>query len=58
MVLMDNGCLCCTIRGDMVATLQELLHKRQRGEIPQFDRIVMETTGLADPCAHYSHIIE
>lgn len=48
-VLMDNGCLCCTIRGDMVATLQELLHKRTRGEIPQFDRIVMETTGLADP---------
>jgi G3E family GTPase len=48
-VLMDNGCLCCTIRGDMVATLQELLDKRERGEIPQFDRIVMETTGLADP---------
>lgn len=48
-VLMDNGCLCCTIRGDMVATLQELLHKRTRGEIPQFDRIIMETTGLADP---------
>lgn len=48
-VLMDNGCLCCTIRGDMVNTLQELLHKRTRGEIPQFDRIVMETTGLADP---------
>lgn len=48
-VLMDNGCLCCTIRGDMVATLQELLRKRSRGEIPQFDRIVMETTGLADP---------
>jgi len=48
-VLMDNGCLCCTIRGDMVVTLQELLRKRERGEIPQFDRIVMETTGLADP---------
>jgi G3E family GTPase len=48
-VLMDNGCLCCTIRGDMVTTLQELLRKRSRGEIPQFDRIVMETTGLADP---------
>jgi G3E family GTPase len=48
-VLMDNGCLCCTIRGDMVVTLQELFHKRERGKIPQFDRIVMETTGLADP---------
>ena len=48
-VLMDNGCLCCTIRGDMVATLQELLHKRGQGDLPPFDRIIMETTGLADP---------
>ena len=49
MVLMDSGCLCCTIRGDLVDTLRDLFLKRVRGEIPEFDRVVVETTGLADP---------
>lgn len=49
MVLLNNGCLCCTIRGDLVDTLKDLLIKRQKGEIPKFDRVVVETTGLADP---------
>ena len=49
MVLMDSGCLCCTIRGDLVDTLRDLFLKRLRGDIPEFDRVVVETTGLADP---------
>ncbi len=49
MVLMDSGCLCCTIRGDLVDTLRDLFLKRVRGEVPEFERVVVETTGLADP---------
>jgi G3E family GTPase len=49
MVLLNSGCLCCTIRGDLVETLKDLLIKRQKGEIPPFERVVVETTGLADP---------
>ncbi len=49
MVLLQSGCICCTIRDDLNAALRDLLGKRQRKEIPQFDRVVIETTGLADP---------
>jgi len=48
-VEMSSGCLCCTIRGDLIDTIVRLLGKRARNEIKQFDRIVIETTGLADP---------
>jgi G3E family GTPase len=48
-VLLQNGCLCCTIRGDLVETLADLLIKRRDGGVPAFDRILIETTGLADP---------
>jgi len=48
-VLMNSGCLCCTIRGDLVRTLGELMARRQRGEVSRFQRVVVETTGLADP---------
>ncbi|MDV7340671.1 GTP-binding protein [Terasakiella sp. A23] len=46
---MTTGCLCCTIRGDIADTLFELWTKRKTGELPNFDRIIIETTGLADP---------
>lgn len=49
MVLLQSGCLCCTIRGDLVDTLRTLFLRRARGEIAEFDRVVIETTGLADP---------
>ena len=49
MVLLQSGCICCTIRDDLNAALRDLLSKRERREIPQFDRVVIETTGLADP---------
>ena len=49
MVTLNSGCLCCTVRGDLVRTMSELFLKRSRGEISQFKRMVVETTGLADP---------
>lgn len=49
MVLLANGCICCAVRGDLVGTLDELAGKRDRGETPPFDRVLIETTGLADP---------
>jgi G3E family GTPase len=48
MVVMTSGCLCCTIRGDLVATLEEMLRRRDNGRAA-FNRVVIETTGLADP---------
>jgi G3E family GTPase len=44
-----SGCLCCTIRGDLIDTITDLLRRRVAGEIKAFDRIIIETTGLADP---------
>lgn len=49
MILMASGCLCCTIRGDLVDTLDDLMKKRDTGKLSEFKRIVIETTGLADP---------
>ena len=49
MVLMSSGCLCCTIRGDLVDSLESLLRRRDNGRIGDFDRVIIETTGLADP---------
>lgn len=46
---LSTGCLCCTVRGDLVDTLRELQVKRAKGEVRAFDRIIIETTGLADP---------
>ncbi|MSP01611.1 MAG: GTP-binding protein [Acetobacteraceae bacterium] len=48
-VLLKNGCICCTVRGDILDTIQELFRKRETGELPWFRRIAIETTGLADP---------
>jgi G3E family GTPase len=48
-VLLGSGCVCCTTREDLVEALLELLDMDQRGDIPRLDRVVVETTGLADP---------
>jgi G3E family GTPase len=48
-VLLQSGCLCCTIRGDLSAALRELHFKRDRGSVAPYRRLVIETTGLADP---------
>ncbi|HLO96887.1 MAG TPA: GTP-binding protein [Burkholderiaceae bacterium] len=47
-IQMSNGCVCCTIREDLRTTLSDLAAKRRKGEV-EFDRVVIETTGLADP---------
>jgi len=49
LVTLSAGCLCCTVRGDLVATLEDLLRQRDNGRIAPFRRVVIETTGLADP---------
>ena len=48
-VVLENGCLCCTVFGDLIGTLYDLYHRRLAGEIALFDRVVIETSGLADP---------
>lgn len=48
-VLLQSGCLCCTIRGDLSKAMRELHAKREAGVVPPYRRLVIETTGLADP---------
>ena len=48
-VLLKNGCICCTVRGDIADTLDSLWERREQGTLPPFRRIAIETTGLADP---------
>jgi G3E family GTPase len=48
-ILLANGCLCCSVLGDLVMTLSRIVERRDAGELPPFDRVVIETTGLADP---------
>ncbi|MDR3480788.1 MAG: GTP-binding protein [Burkholderiaceae bacterium] len=47
-VEMNNGCICCTVRGDLIVALSDLARRRDAGEL-HFDRVVIETTGLANP---------
>jgi G3E family GTPase len=49
MILLQSGCLCCTIRNELSAAIKELLSKRDRGLVPRFRRLIIESTGLADP---------
>jgi len=48
-ILLANGCLCCTIRGNLVDTLLDVLAQRDDGRLRDFDRVVVETSGVADP---------
>ena len=49
MVLLDNGCVCCAVRDDLRSALLDLHGRRERGEAPRYDRVVIESSGLADP---------
>lgn len=49
MILMASGCLCCTIRGDLLSTLEDIIKKYDTGALSSIKRIMIETTGLADP---------
>jgi G3E family GTPase len=48
-VLLGNGCLCCNVRSDLQVALRRLVSERERGQVPYFGRVVIETSGLADP---------
>jgi G3E family GTPase len=48
-VLLGNGCLCCNVRSDLQLALRRLVSDRERGDVPRFARVVIETSGLADP---------
>ncbi len=48
-VLLGNGCLCCATHGDLVQALRSLLDRRERRELPAYERVIVETSGLADP---------
>ncbi|MGL3214886.1 CobW family GTP-binding protein [Bradyrhizobium sp. BR 1433] len=49
LALLDNGCICCSVREDLIETLADLASRRADGTIPPFHRVLVETTGLADP---------
>ena len=57
-MVMSNGCICCSVAGDMVQALRDLYFKRASNEIPDFKRVVIETTGLADPAPIMHTLIE
>src|ERR1700724_1709161 len=48
-VLLGNGCLCCAVRTDLQESLRTLFAERGRGAVPSFERVIIETSGLADP---------
>lgn len=56
-VLLDSGCICCQIRGELKQAILDLLSKRHNKEVPFFNKIVIETTGLADPTQIYSTLL-
>jgi G3E family GTPase len=47
--VLSSGCLCCTLQGDLRVTLADLFVRRVNGKVPRFQRVIVETTGLADP---------
>jgi G3E family GTPase len=49
MVMLQSGCVCCTIRGELATAIKDLYSRRDRGLLPPFRRLVIESTGLADP---------
>lgn len=56
-VILQSGCVCCTIRGDLADAMRALFEKRERGLVPAFDRVAIETTGLADPAPIVSTLL-
>jgi hypothetical protein len=54
-VLLQSGCLCCTIRGELAEAIKSLHSRRARGEIPIYRRLMIESTGLADPLPILHH---
>jgi len=57
-VMLPGGCICCRAAGDIVRALRDLHHQRSTGAIPAFRRVVIETTGLADPAPLLATLVE
>lgn len=57
-LLLDSGCICCSVQGDLVRALRELHQRLSRREIPDLSRVIIETTGLADPAPVVSTLME
>jgi G3E family GTPase len=57
-VVLGSGCVCCTVAGDLVRALTELAAQVARGEVPPFDRALVETTGLADPTGAIAALVQ
>ena len=57
LVLLKSGCVCCSIRGDLKDAVVQLFSKREKGQIPRFRRILLETTGLADPVPIFATVL-
>jgi len=57
-VILGSGCVCCTVAGDLVRALTELAAQVARGEVPPFDRALIETTGLADPTGAIAALVQ
>ena len=57
MLVLENGCLCCSNRGDLVETLTDAHAQWQAGVVPPFDRVIVETSGLADPVSIMQTVI-
>lgn len=56
--VVDGGCMCCTVRGEVSDTLKALYWERQNGKVPAFDRVILETTGLANPAPLLQEILK
>lgn len=57
MVLLQSGCICCTLSNEMADTMRDLFFKRALEAMPQFNRIIIETTGMADPGPILGHLL-
>src|ERR1700751_181734 len=57
MVLLKSGCVCCSIRGELKDAVVQLFSKREKGQIPRFRRVLLETTGLADPAPIFATVL-
>ncbi len=56
-LLLESGCICCTIRSDLQETIRDLQARAAKGAIPRFNRLIVETTGLADPAPIVSTVV-
>ena len=57
-IILGSGCICCSVHGDLIRVLTELYGKAARGEIPPYDRVLIETTGISDPTSVVASVLQ